>query len=281
MKKLIGYCTKDSMYDGAFNSVVGWKAAGMGYVIKTENGKTIVVDGGNTCDAYSFCELLSDNNDAGDVEVDCWIITHPHGDHYGCLYEMSKTEDILKNITVKNLVYFFPEGFRDKNGNSCAKSIKHLEEIRERFNADVIIPDIDTKITIDGAKIDFLYVPTDYAEIKNPNSLSLIFTVTLGKKIMFTGDAFKPNLRKMAEKYGEQLKSDILQMPHHALCDTGYLDFFKFVDAKTVMIPTCIAGYREMNANEEYRVQNVANKYAEDNAHIVYKSFEGNFEILL
>ena len=30
MAKLIGYCTKDSLYDGAFDNTVGWKAAGMG-----------------------------------------------------------------------------------------------------------------------------------------------------------------------------------------------------------------------------------------------------------
>ena len=95
---------------------------------------------------------------------------------------------------------------------------------------------------------------------------------------MITGDAFKASLSRMAQEYGDKLKSDVLQLPHHALCDTGNLDFYKFVDAQTVILPTCIAGYRAMIENEEYAAQNVANKYAENNAHIVYRSFEGNFE---
>ena len=37
MEKLIQYRTDASLYDGAFDSVVGWSAAGMGYILVTEN----------------------------------------------------------------------------------------------------------------------------------------------------------------------------------------------------------------------------------------------------
>jgi len=39
MAKFIQYMTKDSLYDGPFDSKSGWPAAGMGDVIVTENGK--------------------------------------------------------------------------------------------------------------------------------------------------------------------------------------------------------------------------------------------------
>jgi len=278
MAKLIGFCTKDSLYDGVFDNS-GWKAAGMGYLVKTSQDKLIVIDGGNKVDAEPFFELLQKYSNTGKVTVDYWIITHPHGDHYFCLREMCADDEILSNIDVRNVIYFFPQGFKDKNGNTCHQAIEDINKICNRLGATAITPNVGETITIDNVNIEFLYVPSDYEEINNANGLSLIFTVSADKKIMFTGDAFRPSLKKVTEKYGNLLKSDILQMPHHALCDTGYLDFFKFVDAKTVVIPTCIAGYREMEANEEYRVQNVANKYAENNAHIVYKSFEGTFEI--
>ena len=52
MEKLIQYATKASYYDGPFDSVVGWSAAGMGYIVKSENGKIIVIDGGRDEDGY-------------------------------------------------------------------------------------------------------------------------------------------------------------------------------------------------------------------------------------
>ena len=71
--KLVGYCTKASLYDGEFNSTVGWKAAGMGYIIKTKTGNLIVVDGGNTEDADDFYALLRKYSDGNEIVIDYWI----------------------------------------------------------------------------------------------------------------------------------------------------------------------------------------------------------------
>ena len=57
MAKLIQYMTKESLYDGAFDNSY-WAAAGMGYVIVTENKKFIVIDGGHPNDSDSLIELL-------------------------------------------------------------------------------------------------------------------------------------------------------------------------------------------------------------------------------
>ena len=61
MEKLIQYRTHESLYDGPFNGKVGWHAAGMGYIIVTENGKLIVIDGGCPNDAEDFLALLEEN----------------------------------------------------------------------------------------------------------------------------------------------------------------------------------------------------------------------------
>ena len=82
MEKLIQYATKASSYDGAFDSKVGWAAAGMGYLLRTEHGHLAVIDGGHPEDAEEFVRLLEANADGKPV-IDFWILTHPHGDHYG------------------------------------------------------------------------------------------------------------------------------------------------------------------------------------------------------
>ena len=58
MEKLIQFCTSASLYNGAFDNVAGWSAAGMGYVIVTENDRFIVVDGGHSDDATALIEIL-------------------------------------------------------------------------------------------------------------------------------------------------------------------------------------------------------------------------------
>ena len=108
---LVGFCTNASLYDGPFNSQVGWRAAGMGYIIKTSDGKLIVIDGGNTEDAYEFYRLLMEYSSGEKITVDYWIITHPHGDHVNCLIAMAATPYIAENIDINNLVYFFPTDF--------------------------------------------------------------------------------------------------------------------------------------------------------------------------
>ena len=279
--KLVGFRTEASLYDGPFNSEVGWKAAGMGYIIKTETGKLIVIDGGNTEDAQRFYNLLRQYSDTEHITIDYWILTHPHGDHVNCLIEMSEYKNMVENMTVKNLVYYFPEEFKDKSGNTCVAYKKKIENVAKTLNANIIEPKMGGMILASGAKIKFLYVPTDYTSLNNVNQLSLIFTVTTEKKILFTGDAFNHSLTLLADTKKEELKCDILQMPHHFLCDTGYLPFYVYADAHTVLLPTCISGYDAMKNSYEYKsnTANKANQFAESNAKKVYKAFEGTFEI--
>ncbi|MBE6667392.1 MAG: MBL fold metallo-hydrolase [Ruminococcaceae bacterium] len=279
--KLVGFRTAASLYSGPFNSTVGWKAAGMGYIIKTKSGNLIVIDGGNSEDAQSFYNLLREYSDTEHITIDYWILTHPHGDHVNCLIEMSEYKNMVSNITIKNMVYYFPEGFKDRSGNTCIAYKEMIGNVAKIFNADTIEPNNGSTLLVNGARIKFLYVPTDYEKLNNTNQLSLIFTVTTEKKIMFTGDAFNHSLTLLANTKGEDLKCDILQMPHHFLCDTGYKPFYEYADAHTVLLPTCISGYDAMKNSDEYKnnTANKANQFAESNAEKVYKAFDGTFEI--
>ena len=196
---------------------------------------------------------------------------------------MTNNSEILSNLTVNKLVYYFPAGFSDSSGNTCQGYIDKMGTVAQRLNASVIEPRNGQWIYLDDIKIQFLYVATDYEQLNNTNQLSLIFRITAEKSVLFTGDAFTPSLQKLAERYENNpyLKSDILQMPHHFLCDTGYKPFYELVDADAVLLPTCIAGYNAMYNDPSYNAstKHLANDFAAQNASYVYKAFEGNFEI--
>lgn len=289
MEKLIQYRTHASLYDGAFDSIVGWSAAGMGYVIVTENRKLIVIDGGFGEDADDLLSLIKENSPSNELTVDLWIITHPHTDHYGALREIANNETYRSRIKVNKIIYWFPMEFCGKDGNPgmLAKANEHLETIGNSFNAEYHRPALDEKITIDGIELHFLYVPDDCTILNtgggNANLCSMIFTVQgKSKKAMITGDAYGRTMQITAWRYKKKMQCDILQMPHHGLCDAFNADFYREVNAKNVLIPISIAGDRTMHselyADREGRNCNLS---VETNAEKVYKAFEGTVEIPL
>ena len=286
MEKLIQYCTKDSFYDGAFDSTVGWHAAGMGYILVTENGKLIVIDGGKPCDAEDFLALLEKYADGKRPVVELWIMTHPHSDHFGVLHSICHTPALLARVEIRTLLYRFPEDFVEQNGKaSNIEANRMMTELAALCGADTHAPELDEKMTVDGMEFHFLYYPYDCRIINyafNCNASSLIFTVQAkNKKVMFTGDAVSRNLQAVTWIYRKKLKCDILQMPHHALCDTGLLNFYREVDAKILLEPTCIAGDRAMHTAYVGKSHAPDNAWAEENAEQIYRTFEGTVEIPL
>lgn len=279
MAKLIQYSTKASQYSGAFDSKVGWAAAGMGYLIITDSRKLIMIDGGFDEDAEPLLSLMREYSGQEKPTIDLWIITHPHGDHYFALRRLAK-DDMRDMLCIKTLLYYFPDGFSDRGGNTCLGDARAMQRVADVFSADTVTPEIDGHIAIDGLDFHFLYIPRDASELNNFNQLSLIFKVTGSKKsLLITGDAFHRNLQTVVDNYGENLRSDILQMPHHGLCDTGHLDFYSLVDAKTVLIPTSVAGYRAMHSDMYSAESRRANLFAEGNAESILRSFDGTVKI--
>ena len=167
MEKLIQYCTKESLYDGPFNSKVGWHAAGMGYVLVTENGRLIVIDGGCPNDAEDFLALLEKTADGKPV-VDLWIMTHAHSDHFGALKVIASTPALRQRVEVKTLLWRFPNEFVEGNGNTPHPAMNAMmQEICQSLGATAHTPELDEKMTVDSMELHFLYYAYDCRIINN------------------------------------------------------------------------------------------------------------------
>ena len=279
MARLIQFCTSASLYDGPFDSVHGWSAAGMGYLLVTDGGRLIMIDGGFDEDAETLLSLMKSATGQETPTVDLWIVTHPHGDHYYALRRLAG-EDMRCKLSVKRLAYRFPADFTDRGGNTCLGDAREMRRVADVFGAEAITPEVDEHISIDGLDLHFLYVPYDVSGLNNFNQLSLIFRITGSEQsVMITGDAFHKSLNEVTVRYGSSLRSDILQMPHHGLCDTGHLGFYGHVGAETLLIPTSIAGDRAMHSDLYGIDSRRANLFAEEQADKVYKAFEDTVEI--
>ena len=141
-------------------------------------------------------------------------------------------------------------------------------------------PSIGEALTLGGLPLRFLFVPADPAPLDNPNQLSLIFTVRgKEKKLLFTGDAYANTLQAVLEQFPQEIPCDVLQLPHHGLCDTGHAEFYRLANAQTVLVPISVAGDRTM-ATDMYGDAPAANRFAQSNARAVYKAFEGHTELV-
>ena len=67
----------------------------MGYIIKTDNDKIIVIDGGTSDDTENLLQKINEYTG----KVDYWFITHPHIDHAGAFEIISQNDEIkIDNI---------------------------------------------------------------------------------------------------------------------------------------------------------------------------------------
>ncbi len=215
--------------------------AGMGYIIRLENGTFIVIDGGLNS-AHSYDKFLntvrSQAPDPEKIVISAWIITHAHDDHTGVFERFSGDGSAKKLITVERLIYHFPsdESYK-KTGDSLPTALK--QKLRSFKDAKITKAHPGQRFYIGGAVIE-IYSTMDMTaplKVSDPNSLSMAFTVTVGgQKLMFLADATDTVANYMLKAYGDALKSDMVQAAHHGTGATS--SFYEAVDPTVVFFPT-------------------------------------------
>ncbi len=214
-------------------------------VLRTKNGKLIVIDGGidgpgKDEPAYMPSALRAIAGVAQEeyVEVEAWILSHAHKDHFG---ELRKT--LLENaantkFVVKNFYFDFP-AFGTQEYPYDGDDFETLEGLKEAMNVyaekrglvfvgdsfyDSVngalvnaksIEDGSANMEIDCVRIEFLQTwnASNGADI-NDNSLVFRFWID-GKSVLFLNDAHHAAGDSLLKEYGANLKSDVVQMSHH------------------------------------------------------------------
>ena len=234
------------------------------YLIKTPNDKIIVVDGGNVRymqDAYlPFAIRGALNLGENDYfEIDAWIITHAHDDHYGEFIMMMKEYTKESNYKVNNFYFDFPAfgkteySFRDWD----VESIDLLKESFQKYasvngiKSNCFFDDLNGKVInsdsvknglnleIDGVCLEIMQTWSENDDQVNGNSI--VFRVSesgkSGRTCLFLGDLSQSSAERLVGVYGDKIKSDIVQLAHHGQggCDKYIYDI---IDAKLRLWPT-------------------------------------------
>lgn len=205
----------------------------MGYIIKTDNDKIIVIDGGTSDDTENLLNKINEYTG----KVDYWFITHSHRDHATCFI------DIVENYNIdigKIYVTVNDENWYRKYGDGREEEcIKFLNTLKNQKIADKVEEVyLNQEIQIDNIKCEIL-------GIKNPeiitnainNSSMVIKMVTKNNSILFLGDTGVESGNKLLEKQSDKLKVNILQMAHHGQQGVSK-EIYEFINPQICLWPT-------------------------------------------
>lgn len=204
---------------------------GLSYVLRLDDGRFIVFDGGWQFepDADSLMRTLETQSE-GRPQIAAWIMTHPHLDHYRCFLIFH--EKYRDRVDIERFIYNFPD-VNDTDRMPCLMDYAEIEHI-QRF--EKYVAETGAKIykahtgqvyEIGNARMEILSSPDDtfFAPVKDFNPFSLIIKMQIeGQTILWGTDAHF-NVAKLGERYGDYLKSDILQVPHHGFGGGRILEY--------------------------------------------------------
>lgn len=185
----------------------------MSYIITTNAGELIVVDGGLPEDAHYLANVIKSKGG----RVSAWLITHPHSDHVGALTKL--INEGMEGITVDGLYYKYQDmDWYIRNEAYRSQMVADSIEAFNKLNPSVRHGDIKKGdiIELGGAKIHILNNPYLFT-VNAINNSSIAYRIDInGKRILFLGD--------MGPEAGESLKNDVpakelkadyVQMAHH------------------------------------------------------------------
>lgn len=206
----------------------------MGYIIRTTDGKTIVIDGGMNTDAENLKKYIKEYNN----NIDYWFITHPHRDHAGAFIDIAENNDDI-NI---NKVYYCAnslEWYQEYSADRVGEIQKFYQAIEnKKINTIKSEPKIGDYIKIDNIKIEILGINNPEIIVNPINNSSMVFKLYINNKsILFLGDTGEESSKKLIDNYGEKLKSNIVQMAHHGQ-QGATEELYKLVNPEICLWPT-------------------------------------------
>lgn len=205
----------------------------MGYILKTDDNKIIVVDGGGVVAApflESYIKQLGGT-------VHTWVITHAHMDHMGALLEILDN----RSVKIEQLVHKPPvEEWVEQHEQVSTVTFKtYLTKINES-NVTTSIPTKDIEYVLgEGVKMKVLSAGNFEITDNAINNSSLVFKIkSKSKSVLFLGDMGRNGGDKILQTTApEDLKADYVQMSHHGQHGVEK-EFYEAIQAKYALWPT-------------------------------------------
>lgn len=197
-------------------SIIQFKPQGprqsMGYMLKTEEDKIVMIDGGTKIDKEHVENKIKEN---GGV-VEYWFITHAHDDHFGVLAEiLSENNDIeIKNIVVS----LNSEEWYKQNDSERFEEIKEFLELlkKDDIAPKVHLATLREEIKLDNLNFKILKLNSPEIVVNAGNNQSMVIKVdNMFKSVLFLGDLGVEAEEDFVNHNLDEIKCDAVQMSHH------------------------------------------------------------------
>ena len=243
------------------------------FIITTEDGKVIAIDGGHRFETDYFIEYLKSATGRCKPHIDAWFLSHPHDDH--CEVFLEVAENHADEVTFDKVYANFPDAeFYEGYDSWAVAVITDFNRLRPAFEDKVVELAEGDVFNVGAAKFTVFY--TFNPEWKNANEASTIMRMDLaGTGVMWNGDAGTSAGDYVVNKYASTglLDCDYCKMAHHGQDGVGE-NFYRAVSPEVCIWPTPTWVYENTNGNlhtfetREW-VQNLG-------VETEYKSFEGS-----
>ena len=256
---------------------------GMCYIIRCADNSFFIIDSAHNLSVHDndrihdFLRSMTPENEK--IRIAGWFVSHGHDDHYSKFmdYLLYNCEDTVIERIYLNLV--------SGQHPDCGKWDKYNTDLMEKFRdfinnqCDIPIVKLHTGQRFFVRNLEFKVLCTHedvYPESMQDfnNSSVVLMLETEGTKVLLPGDASDKESIVMEERYGDWLKSDIVQLSHHGHNGTSE-KFYEYVNADVVLCPNT-----QIKIDEEFpRIR--ANRVAKEISKEFYVSANGTVKLTL
>ena len=239
---------------------------GLSVLIRLEDGRFIVVDGGfnRAACANDLIEAIKDQSSAytDTPTIAAWIITHSHGDHNGMInsryetFEGIKVESFLVNFMSEKeraeAMETYPDNWSENEGGGFSSTYKAAEAL----GATIHKIHVGQVFHMADLQMEVLYTLESFGpETCNAlNTTSTVIKMTFtnnGNETTYlcTGDATGNGMQISANMYGDFMQCDIVQTCHHGYStwgnNQGMIEAYTQVNAELVLWPQGLNAYHK------------------------------------
>ena len=196
-------------------------------ILLCAGGENILIDTGDTS---ARDKLVQELNIAGVKKIDKVIASHPHADHIGGMAAVLSNFEVGE--VLDNGMPSTSPVWRGYMKTMKSKNIPRRNLVRGE------------KIAFKGGELEVLFPTAELVQAgqnkgyqHHPNDESVCLMLTYGKfSMLFTGDLEKKGEKELADFYGERLKCNVLNSPHHGSKTSSSPPFLRASAPEAVVI---------------------------------------------
>ncbi|NLI10308.1 MAG: MBL fold metallo-hydrolase [Elusimicrobia bacterium] len=195
--------------------------------IRLPNCKTVLIDGGPSASSSSkLSKFLTEHKI---TSLDYVVLTHPHTDHFRGL------QYVFDNLSVSN---FYDTRIDNPESSTLQK---FRQTVLSEPGINIFYPFEGEEFQWDSqVKVKVLHSCPNYSQSSQGeilNNCSIVMKISYQNvSLLFMGDAQGETESYIADKYGSQLRSDVLKVGHHGSPTSSSEKFLSYVSPKLAYV---------------------------------------------